>query len=65
MSTTDTVNRYNYNNCDPGTHYGEGQVIYKSPNSANRGGKFYCVLGNSCRAQGDAYWDNSGHAGGP
>ncbi|KAH7156099.1 hypothetical protein EDB81DRAFT_756606 [Dactylonectria macrodidyma] len=39
-------------------------VILKSPNEQNRGGSYYCVVG-PCRAKGDAYWDNSGRAGGP
>jgi hypothetical protein len=61
----DTVKPYTWNTCDPGTRHYRDAVIYKSPNKANRGGKFYCVLGDSCRAQGDAYWDDSGCAGGP
>ncbi|KAH8672478.1 hypothetical protein BGZ61DRAFT_537105 [Ilyonectria robusta] len=39
-------------------------VIVKSPNSDNRGGGYYCVIG-TCRAKGDNYWDNTGPAGGP
>ncbi|CAG7564520.1 unnamed protein product [Fusarium equiseti] len=35
-----------------------------SPNTNNRGGGYYCVIG-TCRAQGDNYWDYSGRAGGP
>ncbi|KAF7556449.1 hypothetical protein G7Z17_g1443 [Cylindrodendrum hubeiense] len=38
--------------------------IIWSPNEANRGGGYYCVVG-TCRAQGDAYWDYSGREGGP
>jgi hypothetical protein len=39
-------------------------IILKSPNSNNRGGGYYCVIG-TCRAKGDAYWDDNGPAGGP
>ncbi|KAH6962674.1 hypothetical protein BKA56DRAFT_698738 [Ilyonectria sp. MPI-CAGE-AT-0026] len=39
-------------------------VIVKSPNSDNRGGGYYCVIG-TCRAKGDNYWDKTGPAGGP
>ncbi|KAK7418933.1 hypothetical protein QQX98_003636 [Neonectria punicea] len=39
-------------------------VVIKSPNSNNRGGGYYCVIG-TCRAKGDAYWDDNGPAGGP
>ncbi|KAK7415579.1 hypothetical protein QQZ08_012295 [Neonectria magnoliae] len=39
-------------------------VVIKSPNSNNRGGGYYCAIG-TCRAEGDAYWDDNGPAGGP
>ncbi|RGP72908.1 hypothetical protein FLONG3_6546 [Fusarium longipes] len=35
-----------------------------SPNQANRGGGYYCVVG-TCRSQGDGYWVKDGRPGGP
>lgn len=60
--TAYTVANQQYNACqtlDPGPSF----VMY-SPNTANSGGGYYCVVG-ACRSQGSAYWDYSGRAGGP
>ncbi|EAT81080.2 hypothetical protein SNOG_11372 [Parastagonospora nodorum SN15] len=47
---------------------GDGKLsepyVLKSPNNANRGGSYYCVVG-TCRSMGDDYWDDTGRAGGP
>lgn len=59
----DTVHNHVYNTCVPNERNSDPFVM-KSPNKANRGGGMYCVIG-TCRAQGDAYWDNTGRAGGP
>ncbi|KAF5662963.1 hypothetical protein FHETE_7708 [Fusarium heterosporum] len=45
-------------------HFTSDPFVMFSPNEGNRGGGYYCVVG-TCRAQGDAYWDYSGRAGGP
>lgn len=37
--------------------YGD-DIIIKSPNNNNDGGGYYCVI-NTCRNQGDEYWDDS------
>ncbi|KAF5660150.1 hypothetical protein FHETE_9123 [Fusarium heterosporum] len=62
----DTVHNVSHDTCD--IHSGwvpdSDPFVMKSPNSSNRGGGYYCVVG-SCRAQGDAYWDESGRPGGP
>ncbi|KPM44436.1 hypothetical protein AK830_g2087 [Neonectria ditissima] len=63
--TAYTVQNKDRNLCDGSTWYDSGDpFVLFSPNSANRGGGYYCVIG-TCRAQGDGYWDYSGRAGGP
>ncbi|KAF2828371.1 hypothetical protein CC86DRAFT_465212 [Ophiobolus disseminans] len=62
--TAYTGRPYTVNSCDPGRRIYRKEIIMKSPNKANRGGGYYCVVG-TCRAQGDGYWDDSGRAGGP
>ncbi|TKX21288.1 hypothetical protein C1H76_6362 [Elsinoe australis] len=42
----------------------ESTSIIKSPNQRNIGGRHYCVRG-PCRSIDDAYWDDTGRAGGP
>jgi hypothetical protein len=59
VRSTTTSSCYTPNNGQAGDPY-----VLKSPNSQNRGGGYYCVIG-TCRAKGDEYWDNSGRAGGP
>lgn len=42
---------------------GDPLIIF-SPNTNNKGGGFYCVVG-TCRSLGEGYWVKSGRAGGP
>ncbi|KAF2022625.1 hypothetical protein EK21DRAFT_82865, partial [Setomelanomma holmii] len=59
-----TVRNWAQNTCNSTPRRYSDNLVMKSPNKANRGGGTYCVIG-TCRAQGDAYWDNTGRAGGP
>ncbi|KAF5668652.1 hypothetical protein FHETE_5203 [Fusarium heterosporum] len=64
--TAYTVHNMFRDTCSVGNGWepNSGSFVMFSPNNQNRGGGFYCVVG-TCRAQGDAYWDYNGRAGGP
>ncbi|KAH7071228.1 hypothetical protein BKA63DRAFT_493066 [Paraphoma chrysanthemicola] len=62
--TAYTVRNWVQNTCLGRPKAYSDNFVMKSPNKVNRGGGMYCVIG-TCRAQGDAYWDDSGRAGGP
>ncbi|KAF4994522.1 hypothetical protein FGRMN_5731 [Fusarium graminum] len=62
--TAYTVRNRQMDTCIPEEANDSDPFIIFSPNEANRGGGYYCVVG-TCRAQGDGYWDYSGRAGGP
>ncbi|KAH3904290.1 hypothetical protein HBI56_008770 [Parastagonospora nodorum] len=63
--TAYTVQDVSYNSCLPPPNKKGPPYIMKSPNKANRGGGFYCVIG-ACRAKGDEYWrEDFAPAGGP
>jgi hypothetical protein len=62
--TAFTVDERKYNACS-NTNSGTIRQVIFAPNSGNRGGKSYCIIGSSIRYKGHTMLEASGPAGGP
>ncbi|KAK5657172.1 hypothetical protein OQA88_3229 [Cercophora sp. LCS_1] len=63
--TAYTVDGGWHNPCTGTTSWDTKNVIIWSPNKNNKGGGYYCVVGSSCKYQGNTWLVKEGRAGGP